>query len=139
MDVSRQAVLSPQAAPQATNTTQQRQAPAPPQTQMDNINNTSVQQRTENISQNGHSQLSYQRDEDISDQMLEQTFQNANRVLAGSAFRLSYGIHEATNRLMVAVYDADTDEVIREIPSESRLDTYAKISEFVGLIFDQQS
>jgi len=78
------------------------------------------------------------RDEDVSDNMLEQAFVDVNRVLAGSEFRLSYGIHEPTNRVTVAVYDNE-GELIREIPSEERLDLYAKITEFTGLLFDERT
>ena len=81
----------------------------------------------------------YLKEEDISDYMLDEAFASANKVLAGGDFRLSYGVHEATNRIIVAVYDTNTDEIIREIPPESRLDIYARITEFVGLMFDQSS
>ncbi|MDR2167872.1 MAG: flagellar protein FlaG [Clostridiales bacterium] len=79
------------------------------------------------------------REEDVSDQMLERAFTDANRALAGGSFRLSYGVHQGTNRVTVAVYDANTDELIRELPPESRLDLYARITEFTGLLFDQSS
>ena len=82
---------------------------------------------------------SAQRDEDITDSMLDSAFNDANRVLSGGAFRLSYGIHEASGRVMVSVHNVDTDEVIRELPPESRLDIYARITEFTGLLFDQGS
>jgi len=79
------------------------------------------------------------REEDINDQMLERAFTEANRALDGGSFRLSYGMHEASNRIHVAVYDSNTDELIREFPSESRLDLYARITEFTGLLFDSSS
>lgn len=80
-----------------------------------------------------------QRDEDITDNMLDNAFNDANRVLSGGAFRLSYGVHEGTGRVMVSVHSVETDEVIRELPPESRLDIYARITEFTGLLFDQGS
>ncbi|MCL2168663.1 MAG: flagellar protein FlaG [Defluviitaleaceae bacterium] len=76
------------------------------------------------------------REEDVSDYMMERAFSDANRALQGGAFRLSYGVHQATNRVIVSVYDSVTQELIREVPSESRLDLYARITEFTGLLFD---
>jgi flagellar protein FlaG len=78
-------------------------------------------------------------EEDISDFMIDRAFSDANRALSGGAFRLSYGVHEASNRITVAVYDSHTNELIREVPSESRLDLYARITEFTGLLFDSSS
>jgi len=78
-------------------------------------------------------------EDDISDFMIDRAFSDANRALAGGSFRLSYGIHEASNRITVAVYDSHTNELIREVPSESRLDLYARITEFTGLLFDSSS
>ncbi|MCL2576343.1 MAG: flagellar protein FlaG [Defluviitaleaceae bacterium] len=82
---------------------------------------------------------SFLREEDISDYMLENAFNNANRALNGGAFRLQYVLHEATNMVAVSVLDSVTGDVIREIPPESRLDLYARIAEFTGLLFDQSS
>jgi len=79
------------------------------------------------------------REEDVSDYMIERAFSDANRALAGGQFRLSYGLHEGSNRVHIAIYDSNTNELIREIPSESRLDTYARITEFTGLLFDSSS
>jgi len=83
--------------------------------------------------------ISILREEDISDFMLENAFSGANRALAGGSFSLSYVLHEATNMVAVSVLDSETGEVIREIPPESRLDLYARIAEFTGLLFDQSS
>ena len=77
------------------------------------------------------------REENVTEAMLERAFEDANRALAGGSFSLSYSIHEGSNRIHVTVRDAQSQEVLREIPAESRLDIYARITEFVGLLFDQ--
>ena len=77
------------------------------------------------------------REENITEAMLERAFSDANSVLVGSSFRLAYTTHEDTGRIMVTVLERESDEVLREIPSESRLDIYARVTEFVGLLFDQ--
>ena len=76
------------------------------------------------------------REEDITEQMIDRAFNDINRVLVGGAYRLSYRVHEATGRVMVNVYNQD-NEIIREIPPESRLEIFARIVEFTGLLFDQ--
>ncbi len=52
--------------------------------------------------------------------------------------RLSFEIHEDTERYLVRVVDPKTDEIIREIPPEDFLDLIARIEEMVGLIIDEQ-
>lgn len=52
--------------------------------------------------------------------------------------RLRFDIHEETNRVMVQVLDAETDEILREIPPEKILDMVASIEEAIGLIVDER-
>ena len=79
------------------------------------------------------------REEDITDSMLDSAFEGANRALSGGSFRLSHQLHEDSGRVIVRVQDSITNEVIREVPPESRLDMYVRITEFIGLLFDQGS
>lgn len=78
-------------------------------------------------------------DNEISESSLAQYVNAVNQVLAPTFLRLNFSIHEATNRVSVQVIDEETDEVIREIPPESRLDLLARIQEFAGLLFDERS
>ncbi|MBI9074751.1 MAG: flagellar protein FlaG [Desulfatibacillum sp.] len=50
-----------------------------------------------------------------------------------------YGFHEGTGRMTVTMVDKDTDEVIREIPSERLLDLVNKMEELVGVLFDAKA
>ena len=77
-----------------------------------------------------------QTEAEVADVTIARAVDNANRILAQTGFRLSYGVHEATNIITVRIYDVETEEVIRELPPESRLDTLAKILEMTGMIFD---
>lgn len=52
--------------------------------------------------------------------------------------QLSFKYHEDTNRISITVTDSDTDEVIREIPSEKTLDMLAKAWEMAGLLVDER-
>ena len=49
-----------------------------------------------------------------------------------------FGIHEATNRVMIKLVDKDTQEVIKEIPPEKTLDMLAKSMEIAGVLLDQK-
>jgi hypothetical protein len=77
-------------------------------------------------------------DGDIPDSALTRYVNTINQMLAPAFFRLNFGVHEDTNMVMVQVVDSNTNEVIRELPPESRLDTMARIQEFVGLLFDER-
>ncbi|NBI07360.1 flagellar protein FlaG [Senegalia massiliensis] len=52
--------------------------------------------------------------------------------------KLEYSIHEKTNTIMVKLVDTETDEIIREIPSEKILDMIGKMWEIAGIIIDER-
>ena len=64
--------------------------------------------------------------------------ERANKAINGSNKSFEYSIHKATNQIMVKVIDKDTNEVIREIPSEKILDMVAKMWELNGLFVDER-
>lgn len=49
-----------------------------------------------------------------------------------------FGIHEATNRVMIKLVDKDTQEVIKEFPPEKTLDMIAKCMEMAGVLVDEK-
>lgn len=52
--------------------------------------------------------------------------------------KLRFRVHESTDRLIVRVVDAETQEVLREIPPEEILELVAHIEKTVGLIIDER-
>jgi flagellar protein FlaG len=52
--------------------------------------------------------------------------------------RFEFSIHEETKRVIVRIYDMNTDELISEIPPEKFLDLIANIWKQVGLIIDKK-
>lgn len=52
--------------------------------------------------------------------------------------RCEYSYHKETNRVSIKVFDADTDEVIREIPPEKSLDMLQKMWEMAGILVDER-
>lgn len=65
--------------------------------------------------------------------------EDVNKILQYMNDRLEFSVHEATNRIMVRVWDRQTDEIIREIPPEQFLDLVAKLQELVGLLVDKRA
>lgn len=52
---------------------------------------------------------------------------------------LRFQVHDATHRTMVSVIDITNDKVIRQIPNEEVLDLFAKMDDYMGLIFDKKA
>lgn len=63
---------------------------------------------------------------------------NVNAQLIMRNLRLSYTVHEPTNRIAMTVYDRDTHEVVREIPPECQLDRLALILEMKGIFMNER-
>lgn len=72
-------------------------------------------------------------------EMLNPIMEYANARLQPIDRLLQASIHEGTNRLSVRVIDRNTDEVVREIPSEKILDLLANIQELAGLMVDARN
>lgn len=49
-----------------------------------------------------------------------------------------FGYNEPTNRITIKIKDKETDEVIKEIPSEKALEMLARAWELAGLIVDEK-
>lgn len=62
---------------------------------------------------------------------LKQRFQLIHQV------ELQFSVNEASGRTVVTVTDAQTGEVIREIPPSEQLNLAARLEEMIGLLFDQ--
>jgi flagellar protein FlaG len=50
---------------------------------------------------------------------------------------LRFSVHEDTHRIVVSVLNADTDEVIRQIPTEEVLALAERLNEMVGVLFNE--
>lgn len=49
-----------------------------------------------------------------------------------------FGYHEGTRRITIKIKDKDTDEVIKEIPSEKALELLEKAWELAGIMVDEK-
>lgn len=71
-----------------------------------------------------------------SDGTMKQTISDLNKKMKNT--ECVFGIHEATNRVMIQIIDKDTKEVIKEFPPEKTLDLFAKALEIAGLLVDEK-
>lgn len=67
---------------------------------------------------------------------IKKTIEKMNAQLPNSEAK--FGIHEATNRVMIKLVDKDTQEVIKEFPPEKTLDMLAKCMELAGVLVDEK-
>ena len=74
---------------------------------------------------------------EVTREEVEQATEDLNRMLEHINQRLSFKVHEGSERMIVYVIDKETNEVVRELPPEKFLDTIAKIREFIGILFDE--
>lgn len=74
----------------------------------------------------------------VSEQFLIKSIEKANKAVLGLNTRFEFSIHDKTKEIMVKVLNADTGDLIREIPSEKILDMIAGIWQAVGLFVDEK-
>lgn len=70
---------------------------------------------------------------------LQAAVEKMNELMQNSQRSLHFSVDDSTEEVVIKVVDQETDEVVRQIPSEEQL----KFSEFlegmVGLVFDEEA
>lgn len=69
---------------------------------------------------------------------LEKAVEETNRIVFPADNQFEFKIHDGTGRIMVKLINKETNETIREIPSEKILDLIANIWEMVGILVDER-
>lgn len=77
-----------------------------------------------------------EREHKPSEATIDDAVKSANRRMEHT--RCEYSYHKKTNRVSIKVLDADTNEVIREIPPEKSLDMLQKMWEMAGILVDER-
>jgi flagellar protein FlaG len=62
---------------------------------------------------------------------LYKSVETANKMMTLSSYHLQFRVDKDSERIQVKLYDNETDEVIREIPSDQMLELSAKIKELI--------
>lgn len=74
----------------------------------------------------------------LAEKKIRQAVDEANQRTRFTKKSFEYAVDDKTNRISITVRDQETDEVIREIPSEETLDMVSKIWELAGIIVDEK-
>lgn len=74
----------------------------------------------------------------LAEKKIKQAIDEANQKTKFSKKSFEYAVDDRTNRISITVRDQETNEVIREIPSEETLNMVAKIWELAGIIVDEK-
>lgn len=69
---------------------------------------------------------------------MEHVVDGMNDFLLPMNVSIKFELHEELDRYYVKVVDSETDDVIREVPSEEFLNMYASMAEFMGLFVDKK-
>jgi len=67
---------------------------------------------------------------------IKKAVSDINKQMSNSS--VQFGIHEATNRVMIKVVDKETKKVVKEYPAEETLDIIAKAWELAGIMVDKK-
>lgn len=69
---------------------------------------------------------------------LIEAIEKANPELAGQNTSIKFSVHEKTKQILIKIMDNETNEVVKEIPSEKILDMVADMMEKAGLFVDKR-
>jgi len=69
---------------------------------------------------------------------IPQLVDKVNKKLEESGTHIQVKVHEKTNTIMVVVLKDETNEVVREVPSEKMLDVMYNLSQMVGVFVDEK-
>jgi len=75
---------------------------------------------------------------DITEDQISVAVRGANKALEWAKRHFEYSVHDATNSIVVRVYNSETEELIREIPPERILDLMARLWDLAGLVVDEK-
>lgn len=74
-----------------------------------------------------------------SDQDVQQAVQKIQETVANLAHNLHFSIDEDTGRTIIKVMDTNTDEVIRQIPTEEAIEIAHTLDKVQGLLFNDKA
>ena len=94
-------------------------------------NKQQVQQPNQGLSEDTNNDAFYE-------EQIKKVIEKANQSLAEHSTKLAFAIHEQTKEIMVKVLDADSGEIIKEIPSQKSLDRLAVVLEDIGWLVDRK-
>ena len=113
----------------------QAMAAAPARTQSESA--AKVETRPENVQQAGNAQEQTQRVPSAGE--LQKALEEVEKAVAPMAQSLQFSLDKDSGRTVVKVMDTDTNEVIRQIPTEEVLAISKAVDKLKGLLIKQQA
>ncbi|MBV6716781.1 MULTISPECIES: flagellar protein FlaG [Paenibacillus] len=74
----------------------------------------------------------------IAELHMSEVIEKANKALQQTNIHLEYSVHSSNNQVVVKVMNTDTQEIIREIPSEKYLELVDQLLRQVGILVDEK-
>lgn len=75
----------------------------------------------------------------LSQEEFKEVLRVAQNVIFGSDTHYEFKLHDKTNTMVCKLVNNETNEIVKEIPSEKILDMVAGIWELVGIIVDEKA
>ncbi|WDP87267.1 MAG: flagellar protein FlaG [Desulfobacter sp.] len=80
------------------------------------------------------------KEQSLSVQEVKELAEGLNELMDGLQTSIGFSIHEKlSNQVVVEIKDRQTDQLIKQIPSEELLAIKEKMEEFTGMLFDQKA
>ncbi len=117
--------------PTAANTASSRQQPEP------SISAKAAPVATANDTTNAVQQADAVEQAPLSLEKLQDAVEKMNELMQGGKRSLNFSVDDSTEKVVIKVMDLDTEEIVRQIPSEETLKFAEHLEGMVGLIFDQ--
>jgi flagellar protein FlaG len=76
--------------------------------------------------------------QDISMEAVQKAAEKVNKVLVGTPMKFEYTTHKSSSVIAIKMVNSETNEVIRQIPSEQFFDLVDKLPEISGAILDEK-
>lgn len=88
-------------------------------------------------SENGNISADKKEKEQVMESSMKSVSKDMNKLINRNTVA-EFGYHEGTHTITIKIKDKDTNEVIKEIPSEKALDMLEKAWELAGMLVDEK-
>ncbi|WP_321493043.1 flagellar protein FlaG [uncultured Desulfobacter sp.] len=111
------------------------QVDSPQRAKLQSVQNTKesigVKENKESLNQTAQNQMTTEEVKEMveSFQMMSETIQT----------KLSFSVNEENNKIVVSIFDKESEELIRQFPSEEMLALQDKMSDLAGFLFDTKA
>ncbi|RKQ12843.1 flagellar protein FlaG [Ureibacillus endophyticus] len=107
---------------------------------IDKVTTTSIESQSVNTENTLDTQSPIQTNEqqEISKEKLQQVVDSINEFFEINQSELKFVYHEGLEKYFVQLVNAETKEVVREIPSKKLLDVYYEMQKLIGMIVDEK-